>query len=111
MLSNPFGDEIKNDLNIRGMGVAAIVGIEHDSYIWQRQFHHMRNGNDERNGRSPTSSAGSLSKFIRERRDSIRQSGRYVMLGDSCDALGREQSVMSYCAMGESEGTLQIPSV
>merc|ERR1719148_663891 len=31
MLSNPFGDEIKNDLNILGMGTAAVVGIEEDS--------------------------------------------------------------------------------
>mmetsp|Transcript_24537 Transcript_24537/g.52863 ORF Transcript_24537/g.52863 Transcript_24537/m.52863 type:complete len:396 (+) Transcript_24537:471-1658(+) len=70
MLANPFGDEIKNDFNIRGMGSAAIIGIEEDS----EQI--ITSMNDRNNH---------FGKLIQKRQESIRMSTRYIVLDGSKD--------------------------
>ena len=38
ILSNSFGDEVKNVLSIRGMGTASIIGIEEDAKLFKDKF-------------------------------------------------------------------------
>lgn len=88
MLSNPFGDEIKNDLNIKGMGAAAVIGIENDSRCWKEECEKKKQiravGSDERGNSLSSVSSRSLREFIQTRQKSIRNSGRFVRL-DSVD--------------------------
>ena len=73
MLANPFGDEIKNDFNIRGMGSAAIIGIEEVSD--QKRM---------TNSRCSTT----LRKLVQKRQESILMSTRYIVLDGSKDDVG-----------------------
>lgn len=87
MLSNPFGDEIKNDLNIKGMGAAAVIGIENDSRSWREENEKkkQRKATDDGRGDSLSSmSSRSLREYLQNRQKSIRNSGRFVRL-DSID--------------------------
>lgn len=76
MLANPFGDEIKSDFNIRGMGSAAVVGIEQDSDHQQRRRQRTKSSADEND---------TVGKLIQKRQESIQMSTRYVMLDGSKD--------------------------
>ncbi|KAL3794229.1 hypothetical protein ACHAWO_006473 [Cyclotella atomus] len=84
MLSNPFGDEIKNDLNIKGMGAAAIIGIENDSRSWKEDYEKKKQiraaRSDERGNSLSSISSRSLREFVQTRQKSIRNSGRFVHL-------------------------------
>jgi predicted membrane chloride channel (bestrophin family) len=84
MLSNPFGDEIRNDLNIKGMGAAAIIGIENDSRSWKEDYGKKKQiraaRSDERGNSFSSISSRSLREFVQTRQKSIRNSGRFVHL-------------------------------
>lgn len=84
MLSNPFGDEIRNDLNIKGMGAAAIIGIENDSRSWKEDYGKKKQiraaRSDERGNSLSSISSRSLREFVQTRQKSIRNSGRFVHL-------------------------------
>ncbi|KAL3787271.1 hypothetical protein HJC23_004145 [Cyclotella cryptica] len=104
MLSNPFGDEIKNDLNIKGMGAAAIIGIENDSKCWKEEYDRKKRTHSTRSdGRGlssiSTSPGGGLRDIIQSRQESIRLSGRFVRLDSAND--NASSSDMPYIAMGE----------
>ena len=91
MLANPFGDEIRSDFNIRGMGSAAIIGIEEDSD--QKRM---------MNSRYSTT----LRKLVQKRQESIRMSTRYIVLDGSKDDV--EDGGMYYTM---DEGSAQTPTV
>lgn len=88
MLSNPFGDEIQNDLNIKGMGTATIIGIENDSRSWRDGYEKKKQmkaevGDNRGNSLSSVSSR-SLKEYLQNRHQSVYSSGRFVRL-DSID--------------------------
>lgn len=104
MLSNPFGDEIKNDLNIRGMGEAAVVGITNDSRSWREEYEKKKETRDAtrgggRNDSLSSVSSRSLRDFLQDRQKSIRSSGRFVVL----DSTGANDTSYMNMAM-EEEG-------
>ena len=99
MLSNPFGDEIKNDLNIRGMGTAAVVGIEADSQLSMEDFRQGREANKGSKGRPPR-----FRKLVQMRQDSLRMSSRSIDLGGSQDA-----DDTAYRAMEEGGSRRRLP--
>jgi predicted membrane chloride channel (bestrophin family) len=66
MLSNPFGDEITNVLNIKGMGTATVVGIERDSQYWRQK--------------SQSTDKSCIRRLVQVRDNSFRLSGRYTSL-------------------------------
>ncbi|KAL7524672.1 hypothetical protein ACHAXR_000670, partial [Thalassiosira sp. AJA248-18] len=80
MLANPFGDEIKTEFNIRGMGSAAITGIEEDST--QKRRGGARNNRGVAPPTSPT-----LREIVQKRQQSICMSTRYIVLDGSKDTL------------------------
>jgi predicted membrane chloride channel (bestrophin family) len=84
MLSNPYGDEIKNDLNIKGMGAAAILGIENDSNSWRNEYEKKRQINPY-DGSARGDSLSSMSSFVQTRQKSMRSSGRFVRLDSASD--------------------------
>eukprot|EP00569_Conticribra_weissflogii_P007858 CAMPEP_0171344442 /NCGR_PEP_ID=MMETSP0878-20121228/19380_1 /TAXON_ID=67004 /ORGANISM="Thalassiosira weissflogii, Strain CCMP1336" /LENGTH=402 /DNA_ID=CAMNT_0011847629 /DNA_START=128 /DNA_END=1336 /DNA_ORIENTATION=+ len=101
MLSNPFGDEIKNDLNVRGMGTAAIIGIKEDAGLSEM--------NNLQGNRSTATNAttGSLRGIVQKRQESIRKSARYARLdsGRKVDAVDEySANSFKYCEMDESAG-------
>ncbi len=102
MLSNPFGDEIKNDLNVRGMGTAAIIGIEEDAGL--SEISNLRRTRST----ATNATTNSLRGIVQKRQKSIRQSARYSLLHNErrVDAVD-DNSVNSlkYCEMGESVGS------
>lgn len=108
MLANPFGDEIENDFNIRGMGSAAITGIEEDS--GQNLMTTANGRNDHRHVEEPSEM---LRKLVQKRQESIRMSTRYIVLDGSVDwskdAVGMENT--PYCTMDEEGSEVHTPSV
>ena len=105
MLSDPFGDEIINDLNIKGMGTATVIGIEHDSQCWSESRNQKETiEGDRRQAYARTHSGKGIRKLIQVRQDSLRLSGRQVVL-DRID-VATEASAVSYSAMGE--GGMQV---
>jgi len=99
MLTNPFGDEIRNDLNIKGMGAATVIGIEEDSEL-SREDHKKRrmNGGDKRRVGSPSPS---LRNLVQHRYESMRLSNRSVVLDGGRDVLSdnRRDDALPYRAM------------
>ena len=89
MLANPFGDEIKSDFNIRGMGSAAIIGIEEDSNYEKRWV-------KER----------TLRGLVQKREESIRMSTMHIVLDRSTDGMEN----IPYHSMEESS-VFETPSV
>ena len=102
MLSNPFGDEIKNDLNIKGMGEAAVVGITNDSRSWREEYEKKMQTRDVARGGGRGDSLSSVSSrslrdFLQDRQKSIRSSGRFVLL----DSVGANDTSYMNMAMDE----------
>ena len=100
MLSNPFGDEIQNDLNVKGMGSAAVIGIDNDSRSWREEYAKKRQARAKCGSRGDSLSSvgsGSLRDFVQNRQKLSRRSGRFVCL-DS-------EIVASYISM-EEEGMI-----
>ena len=78
MLSNPFGDEIQNDLNVKGMGAAAVIGIGNDSRSWREEYEKKRQARAKGSSRGDSLSSvgsGSLRDFVQNRQKSSRTSG------------------------------------
>ena len=102
MLSDPFGDEIINDLNIKGMGTATVIGIEHDSQRWRESCNQKQTiEGDPRQAYARSHAGRSIRKLIQVRQDSLLLSGRHVVL-ERID----EATEDSYSAMGE--GGMQV---
>eukprot|EP00579_Thalassiosira_antarctica_P024414 CAMPEP_0201987908 /NCGR_PEP_ID=MMETSP0904-20121228/92038_1 /ASSEMBLY_ACC=CAM_ASM_000553 /TAXON_ID=420261 /ORGANISM="Thalassiosira antarctica, Strain CCMP982" /LENGTH=340 /DNA_ID=CAMNT_0048542033 /DNA_START=1277 /DNA_END=2300 /DNA_ORIENTATION=- len=99
MLSNPFGGEIDNDFNIKGMGSAAIIGIEADSEL-------MNDGRRNRVG----APSRTLRKFVQNRQESIRMSTRYIVLDGSEDVDDSGVNDTPYRTMNEGYDVQSVPS-
>ena len=113
ILSNPFGDEVKNDLNIRGMGTASIIGIEEDAKLFKEEFPQKMSQNSGTKcvvGRSSSdASVGSLRNLVQKRQIAIRMSPRYIVLDGSTDAMD-DNTMNKYSAMEEdSEQQTSFP--
>lgn len=101
MLSNPFGGQLDDEFNIRGMGSSAIVGIEEDSKL--AGFHTNRKAEDRNDIRvDVTRSTQILTKFVQKREDSFRMSNGHIALDQSKDTMdGSDMNSSPYRTMEE----------